>query len=208
MIEEIIAERGITRLVHFTRLANVTSILKHGLVPRAMIADIAPQGQTNDPLRLDGREQYNCLSITFPNSRMFYAYMMENPDVDWAVLLLKPALLVEGRVLFCRHNAADNRVTALADEQLKGAAAFQAMFDEIDGLEARADQYLKPADPTDVQAEVLVRGLIERAHLDGIVFQTPAAAQQFNGVGLTRYVSDRRGLFGDRNFYRTWGKGK
>jgi hypothetical protein len=139
---------------------------------------------------------------------MFYAYMTEDQTVPWVVLLLRPELLVEDRVLFCPHNAADNRVSQVEDEMFQGVAALNSMFAEIEGLPSRTDQNLKPADPTDVQAEVLVRGVIDPADLDGVVFQTQAAAQQFDGAALKRYVSDRRGLFGDRNFYRTWGKGK
>lgn len=209
-IKQIIAEREITRLVHFTRLANLSSILEHGLVPRAIVAGVAPNCATNDPLRLDGRDDWNCLSITFPNSRMFYAYIMDDPNVEWAVLLLAPRLLLEDRVLFCRHNAADNRVTALAENQLTGPAAFAAMFEEIEGHESREDQSLKPADPTDVQAEVLVKGVIEPEYFDGIVFQKQATVQQYaEELGdHPRYVSDRRGLFGARSFYRRWGKGQ
>ena len=141
---------------------------------------------------------------------MLYAYMMADPSVPWAILLLKPHLLVEDRVLFCKHNAADNKISTLPDDALRGVNAFNCMFEELEGVSSRADQKLKSADPTDVQAEILVKGTIDPGYFDGIVFQSQAAAQQYAEAagGLTRYVSDKRGLFGDRNFYRTWGKGK
>lgn len=209
-VEAVVTERRIVRLVHFTRLANVSSILEHGLIPRSTVAEVAPTCITNDCLRIDARTHSNCLSITFPNSRMFYSYMMEDQSVAWAILLLNPQLLLEDRVLFCKHNAADNRIRSLPDEALRGVEALKAMFEEIEGVPTRADQNLKLADPTDVQAEILVKGVIDPVYFDGIVFQNSETANEYAGAAgnLKCYTSDGRGLFGDRNFYRTWGKGK
>jgi hypothetical protein len=209
-IDDVIREREITRLVHFTQLVNVPSILTNGLVPRNEVTAKIPGCAVNDAHRYDGRTDANCLSVTFPNSRMFYAYQQQDTAIQWAVLLFSPRTLVEKDVLFCRHNAADGRISGLPDDQLRDPTVFEGIFEEIEDLESRADQNLKPADPTDVQAELLVRGTIEPSFIDGVVFPGIGVLNDHRGLlgDKAGYISDRRGLYGDRRYYRTWGRGK
>lgn len=209
-IKKIIAERKIERLVHFTKLSNLPSILANGLVPRIVVNATAPDVEVNDQLRLDGRKWWNCLSITFPNSRMFFRYQQDDRELEWCILLISPKVLLEKTVLFCKHNAADKRISQAPDHELGGGHAFSAMFCEIEGVEPRAEQSLKAPDPTDVQAEVLVRGMIEPEYFDGVVFRTAVALNEHQDQlgDLRAYLSDQRGFFADRGFYRKWGKGK
>lgn len=209
-IEAIIAERKIERLVHFTRLDHLPSILANGLIPRIVVKEVAPDVAINDVYRFDGRKWWNCLSITFPNSRMFYRYQQDNPEIEWCVLLISPRILTEKTILFCKHNAADKRISKAADHTLSSVDAFEGMFCELDGVDSRADQQLKDADPTDLQAEVLVRGVIETEYFDGVVFRTAAAAMKYKAElgSIKGYRSDQRGLFAHRGFYRKWGRGK
>ncbi len=73
-------------LVHFTRVANLPSILQHGLYPVSRTAEVGVAPVVNDELRLDGHRNATSLSIAFPNYRMFWKYRQENVGVDWVVL--------------------------------------------------------------------------------------------------------------------------
>jgi len=68
------AARRIDTLIHFTRLENLAGILADGILPRS-----APGGQArrvifNDGVRIDGHKDAVCLSVSFPNYKMFYKY--------------------------------------------------------------------------------------------------------------------------------------
>jgi hypothetical protein len=209
-IAKVIAERNVERLVHFTQLKNLSSILAEGLIPRIVVRATVPGALVNDAYRFDGRTWWNCLSATFPNSRMFFSLQRRDPEVEWCVLLISPRVLLEKEILFCKHNAADNRISKLADNDLRGSSAFLGIFEEIDGVPSRAEQALKDAYPTDVQAEILVRGRIDPEYLDGVVFRNAASRDKFLGElgNLKSHVSDQTGFYGDRGYYRKWGQGK
>jgi len=88
--------------------------------------------------------------------------------------------------------------------------AFKGMFAEIDGVASRSDQSLKPCDPTDVQAEVLIYGVIEPKYIKGVVFPDLKTRDEFKyKIGKRPApVDDRTGLYANRIFYRKWGKGR
>jgi hypothetical protein len=208
-IVEIVQELKIPFLAHFTRFENLASIMALGLLPRDVLENEAPGSVVNDALRLDGRPGFNCLSIAFPNAPMFYRFRQDHPESDWVILLLPPILLAREGVLFCKHNAADNRISGTAECHLTTPEALRGLYEEIPGHPSRTDQRLKPFDPTDVQAEVLVAGLIEAEWIKNVIF--PSAAAKVAGLHLIgnrkAHVMGRRGLYATRDYYRTWGAG-
>jgi ssDNA thymidine ADP-ribosyltransferase, DarT len=208
-IEDYRLERKIPYLLHFTRLDSLASIMTHGLCPRELIDKGQVAAAVNDDMRLDGRRGFNCLSVSFPNSLMFHRFQQNNVGVDWPILVIHPAVMAHKETLFCKHNAADARISSKANDDLKTLAAFNEMFEEIPNHTSRADQKLKNCDPTDVQAEVLIQGVIEPEYIFGIVF--PGAASKNISLHLIgdkkAYINDRRGLYATRGYYRTWGPG-
>lgn len=166
------AERGIRHLVHFTRVANLPSIMSHGLLS---VQESHQRGLTplaNDQLRLDGRNDAVSLSVSFPNAAMFYKYRQLHPQDRWVVLLLRPEILWTHDCAYCTHNAADRRVRSRPWLELTTDEAFQSMFAEAPvGVRTRAAQRLGSPDPTDVQAEVLVRGHIASSLVVQMVFE-------------------------------------
>jgi len=140
---------------------------------------------------------------------MFFRFQNDNPGVNWAILVINPVVMAVKRTLFCRHNAADGRMSSSAECDLTTIQAFQGMFDEIDGVSARLEQRLKLQDPTDVQAEVLIEGVIEPEYIMAVVFRTAAdQAANANHLGDRKgYVHTRRGFFGTRTYYRQFGAG-
>jgi len=202
--------RQIKYLLHFTRLENLPSILQNGLVSRSYLDWGIYNGTTNDIGRFDNRRDYNCLSISFPNCLMFYKYMNENPEAEWPILLIRPQVLWNYDTLFCQTNAAATLISEKSEAELKTVQAFGSMFAEIEGHTSRADQLLKICDTTDVQAEVLVKGIIPPSEIYGVIFRTSACLEAHKAIlgDRSAYLSSRRGMYGNRDFYRRWGNGK
>lgn len=195
-------------LVHFTRTSNLASILEHGLQPRSACGRLGIQPTINDDLRLDGREDGISLSLSHPNGKMFYRLRKENPEEKWVILAVHPKVLWEKKVLFCKHNAADARVSGQAAEALAHPDAFAGMFTEIENIKSRAEQSLRSFDPTDVQAEVLVMEPIEPDHIHAAAFDDQVTQTQFAGILGARqniFVKPNKGLFADRTYRRTFG---
>nr|WP_272214504.1 DarT ssDNA thymidine ADP-ribosyltransferase family protein [Marinicella sp. W31]MDC2880122.1 DarT ssDNA thymidine ADP-ribosyltransferase family protein [Marinicella sp. W31] len=191
-IEETALELDIPFLVHFTRCSNLSSIMKYGLIPVSTGRQSGIRQEVNDHNRWDRHRNATSLSIGFPNYQMFYKYRQLNPDIDWAILLLKPRILWQLGCAFCRHNAADRRIRNSDIGDLKSAATFRAMFNEDDTLSARSVERLERYDPTDPQAEVLVFGAIPPEEITGVVFESDEAAQRHSQA-----VGKRSGSFLD-----------
>lgn len=209
-IQEIAIEREIPFLVHFTRAENVASILQHGLLPVGGAGERGINPVINDAARLDGRLNGTSVSIAFPNGSMFYRLRQENPGVDWVILALSTSILWSKDVLFCRHNAADARISRVPSADLRTPETFRSMFEEIEGHESRLDQGLKPCDPTDVQGEILVMQEIEPQFILGALFNTNEAQKKY-GVPFGRRKlivhKGKKGLFANRTYYRKFGGG-
>lgn len=174
-----------------------------------MIDGQFPSRLVNDELRLDRRTDYNCCSISFPNDPMFYRFRQRDTTKDWVILVIHPTLLAMPGVLFCKHNAANAGISGTPANQLTAVESLAGMFEPIvDGL-SRADQRLKEYDPTDVQAEVMIPGAIDPRFIVGVVFPTTATRDSYVSILGERkpYVNGSRGLYANRNYYRTWGAG-
>lgn len=200
-IREIVKELGIPALVHFTQLSNLESILKKGLLCRN---DISEEIEINDELRLDGRPNTISTSIAFPNSRMFYKYRQEKGGL-WCVVGISKRVLWELECLFCKHNAADARISNLPDETLSKPEALLSMYDELSGVDDREDQKLRIYDPTDVQAEVLVKENIPSKFIVGVVFPDRPSKEKYSHLTAKRKViqhSRNKGYFASRSYVR------
>jgi hypothetical protein len=199
-------EREVPRLLHFTQLSNLESILTHGLLSRDRIAGLPTSAGINDELRLDNHTNTISLSIAHPNSQMFYKYRKEKGG-DWCVIGVCPRVLWRQDCFFCKHNAADARISGISISELTGISAFRAMYDEIDGHEPRSDQCLKAYDPTDVQAEVLVQDAIELSDIFGVVFPSRQAKKNFSElVGDMQALihSENKGYYSARSYKRKY----
>lgn len=203
----IVQERKIPYLLHFTQLGNLDSILEHGIYPIARAPEVGATPLINDYSRYDGRRDATCLSISFPNSQMFYKYRAENESKEWIVLVIPPAILWLKTCAFCKHNAADGRISRQPLNELMTDTAFRGMFEELESLPTREEQSLKPWDPTDVQAEVLVFDTIEPAFIKGIVFMSAVTRDKFSALisDCKLYVHAKgQGLFASRSYARKY----
>jgi hypothetical protein len=152
----------------------------------------------NDASRLDKKPGAICLSVSFPNHRMFYKYRCEMQGADWAVLRLNPAILWELDCLFYEMNAADHRMRHRPKSEVQGPRAFEAIFGDAGG--ARSPTLL-PSYPTNVQAEVLVTEPIDPSYILSVAFETPQSHRRW--ASLTKNINVTiegrgAGLFGSR----------
>jgi hypothetical protein len=132
---------------------------------------------------------------------------MDNEGVNWVVLVLHPSVLWEKECAFCKHNAADGRISCLPLNSLKTPQAFQELFTEIPMFQMREDQALKNFDPTDVQAEVLVCDVIEPEMIVGVVFDSASTRDNYtiHMGGRKAYVhAKNKGLFASRSYVRKY----
>lgn len=148
-----IRKKGIGCLWHFTKLENLDGILNIGIQPRATLEKNGSIFVFNDDRRINGQKEASCLSIQFPNYKMFYGLRCDDPKAKWVVFKLSPDILWKKDCAFCVENAASNNVTSIELIERKGLDAFKKLFaDET----LRKKTGIVESYPTNPQAEVLV----------------------------------------------------
>lgn len=205
-IKKILDERGIKELLHFTQLENLPSILRDGLKTKD---DLDDQAKCNDELRLDNHTDTISMSVHHPNDPMFYKYRTElkkeNPKADWCILVVPASILLEQDALFCKRNAACTSISTQSEDDLRKPESLEGMFDEIPGHTPREEHCLKSSDPTDVQAEILVKGTISPDKIKTIVFTSRQAKkdhQDIIGERETRIHAERVTYLSRRDIQR------
>ena len=180
-IEDGAAQRGITRLCHFTpsrNLAHIANDPRGILSSRHLAQDERSVLNPTDARRLDGYPDHVCCSIQYPNAWYFRtARSQERLFPDWVVLLVRADYLWHPGTKFCPRNAAAEH-GRLVEE---GAEAFDAMFaNTVEGARRIYRRGPNHPDflPTDEQAEVLVPDRIERQDVIGIAVHDEAQARR------------------------------
>ena len=178
-IRQIIQDREIKHLFHFTPVDNLDSILEKGLKSRAAITqnpDEYPNVIYPDEKRIDGRKNGICLSVSFPNHYLLQAYR-EREEHDWAIIVLDINLILEAQdreILFFQTNAASGRLKRMSNDSLKSPDAFQSLFAyevQLHNLSSLLRSVNLPKRyPTNVQAEVMVTDYIECDYIKGVIF--------------------------------------
>jgi len=177
-IRSIVERRGVKLLAHFTRAENLDGILAHGIRPRSKLPSSAIW---NDDDRWDGHRDASCLSISWPNYKMFYRLRCEHPEVDWVVLALDPSILWECDCAFCPTNAASGEMTSIPLADRAGPAALERLFQDVGGKPTREEIRLPTRFPTDPQAEVLVFDTIGVGKIFGISVESRRVKSELEG---------------------------
>lgn len=182
LIEQFCEECAITTLCHFTRIENLQSILQEGLLGRSLLETRGQQFLFNDPKRIDGHPEAVCLSISFPNYKMFYNFRESKKkegvnDSQWVVLLLDAKVLWELDCAFCQRNAAHNAVRYVPLEDRKRPKALEDMFGDFYDIKHQSLS-IPQNYPTHPQAEVLVFNPIPMQYIKAIYFWDTDAQNQ------------------------------
>jgi hypothetical protein len=161
-LAKVASEYQIPYLVHITRLPNLPSILRHGLVPRDQLGDLSDERHVvNDLKRFDGQLDSVSLSISHPNDSLFLRWRLyDYPNETWIVVLLDPRVLWElPCALYLRNSAAATSGLINESRSITGRD-LERLFEEFHPLYGvtRADLGYGRADATNEQAEVMVRG--------------------------------------------------
>ena len=172
-IRDAALRRGITCLYHFTPLANLTSILVHGLVSRDILDQHQATYTYTDPWRLDGRSDAVSLSIHGINERMFFEKRRQAPRCDWVIFEIDPSVLWTSKCRFCWRNAASRDITVRTGN-IGGPWAFEGMFFDTpvsfqDNRSMRAANNMPDYKPTRNDAEVQVLEPIAPDLLRGLI---------------------------------------
>lgn len=164
-IRRIVEARGITCLVHFTRLQSLKRIIDDGaILSTRQLEAMGRRNVRNDDKRVDGHLGYVCCSITVPNKYVLREFREKNPANEWVVLYLSIESLCLSTTKFCPVNAAKDGGQHIG----QGLDAFNSMFAEEvpSGRCWPRSQGRSPRNcPTDVQAEVMVRDRIPAHHI-------------------------------------------
>lgn len=174
-IKNLIKERNITRLCHFTSSQNFIHVQRSGSLrdQNSLRQEANPVFNPTDELRLDGHLDKLCCSIENPNAYYLDKARAKNRIFkDWIVIFLKTDLLCKGGTIFCKRNAAANGGALLRP----GVAGFSELFCEnVEGAGGRMfnrNQRQLPSTPTDIQAEALVLGPVPFSEILGIAVQS------------------------------------
>ncbi len=185
-IRDFIDERAIKKLVHFTRIENLLSILKNGLIPRCVLEKDGINCIYNDTRRLDERTDCISCSFEFPNYKLFYRFRNLAPEAKWVVVAVSKDILFSpnNKAYFCHTNAAAVMPQINKHDDLCTAEALETMFKEI--FEARRGDlfdrsvlHIGKNYTTDPQAEILIRGAIDRKYITSIYFNSIEAFNKF-----------------------------
>ena len=180
LISNFCSYKMITGLVHFTRTKNLTNIIKHGLLCREVLSEwsVSERPIFNDSLRLDGHLDAICLSISFPNYRMFYK-LNNNAQDEWVVLVLKPSLLWELDCAFYEKNAASASVSKIPLANRKLYDSLEKMFVDTEQF-SRDELGLPSYYTTNPQAEVLVFDPIPVTYIREVHFYSNSEMNSWN----------------------------
>ncbi|BCW96357.1 MAG: DarT ssDNA thymidine ADP-ribosyltransferase family protein [Fimbriimonadales bacterium] len=210
-IQQICERREISQIVHFTHIANLETVLRHGLLSIQELQRRNIPYRWNDDQRWDGRPDAICTSITFPNYRMFYRYR-QSANGEWIVLAFDSSLLWTRRCAFCWTNAASNNIRFTLSrniDSLMTPEAFERMFAEEVSGKSRSQLGIPSNYTTDPQAEVLFLEPLPVSQLRAIyVYSSDVASRVRNTVGeYANLVRSNSAYFSPRSDWSHWKQG-
>ena len=203
-IKEAIEARGIKRLLHFTQLSNLESILENGLLTREQIEARGLKSAFSDNKRLDKYPNVTCCcSIEFPNNKMLYVTKQKYGEATWVIIEISTDILLQTECAFYPMNAAKSDVRYGDMNNFKGIVAFESMFEERPKW-TREFTKLPEHYTTNPQAEVLVFDQIEPKHISGVYTDDKNIADEWNAKKLGIEFFVRGDLFDNRHDWKFW----
>ena len=173
-----IENRCINRICHFTKSKNLSHILNDFQGIYAI--DFLPESYQdyNDSLRLDGKTDYICCSIEYPN--VFYLDRIKNNDKlfkEWIILSIDPKVMCLEETLFSKVNSATEKGRYIS----KGINGFRSLFEDQIVTSKRSitrTTTMLQSSPTDIQAEVLIYKKIPIKYIKEIIVKSELQARE------------------------------
>ena len=176
-VQEIIEQRGLTTLFHFTTIENYISILERKFIySRSKVEELCALNDgfytgdfvdSMDQQRLDGLRDYINLSLSRPNWYLLKQYKerLDLLDFDWCILEIDIAPILDEKTLYSVCNAASTIAKRYGVKS--GASGLKNLF--ISEVCSHHNTYTRRGIPshftTDIQAEILVYDKISIDHI-------------------------------------------
>lgn len=201
-IKSFCATRGIYELLHFAKASQMPFILRYGLLTNAILANAG--GKVEDQSRIDQNSDHVCLSVDFPNYKLFYKRRTEaGMGETWCILSIEKSLIWERPCIFFPTNAAKNN----GGEGRRGLSGIKAIYaPTYDGI--RRSELIRESIPTDPQAEVLVPDSILPKHIKRVYFESANSLLLNESIVANsgKKATIRQDLFLPRQDWRLWQK--
>ncbi|MGH6787935.1 MAG: DarT ssDNA thymidine ADP-ribosyltransferase family protein [Novosphingobium sp.] len=173
-IRQIVRERQIQEVLHFTRLERLGGILEYGILGKS---DLLDRGfEVFD--RMDKSEDSVSVSISCYYPDMFWAKRNGAQNQPWIILTLHPSLLWQYHCLFFRRGVPTSESQNQSGKRF-GGFALEALFDDAsfsldpDEPSFRDKHSLPPSWPTFSDAEVQVKSPIAPNYIKAAVVENP-----------------------------------
>lgn len=178
----LLSNRGVTRLCHFTKLQSFTHIITS--TDGILSSDSIRQDTKNvlDSARYDGELDYICCSIQYPNSWFLNRAIERNSDQifkDFVVLYIDLNILNEREAKYCPCNSSRENGAYIRSDM----NSIDSIFDDV----VRTFKYPRSLNmlqccPTDGQAEILIKGNIPPKYITGIAVGNQDIASRVYGI--------------------------
>lgn len=183
-VADVLKQRGVQRLVHFTPLINLISIFQQGEIRPSSVLGTDPESYfaATDSERYDGRPDCVCCTFEYPNA-YYQDQASKKPQLvnypDWVHLILPPELAIREGTVFhpCNASKSSGKYGGTSAEHLERLWSSPS----IPGGYSRLATH-PHAVPTDLQAEVQVLGTVPLSAVSAIVARTPAKCREFFGT--------------------------
>jgi len=162
-IKQIIQDRKIKKLLHFTRQENIKHIEKHGILSVKKLKEKNIPFKCNDLERWDGLPNFISVSISKINHYLLRQFQQRNEMAKWFLIELSPDFITSKKCYFFNSNAANSKFKNIPKNQLSTPEAFEGMFSNQILYKDRifTRNGIKKNQPTDIQAEICVEEHIE-----------------------------------------------
>lgn len=212
--QEILRNREVEKLLHFTNMGNLLSIMENGLlsVNQLVNKNISYFGSDKD--RFDNKLDYICTSISFPNYKMFYSKRIENKNDTWIILKINLQIIIDkDDSLFLPTNSADKIIQGELAKNKDYYTTNQALEDLFKfkvnyrgEVKYRQDSLINRNMTTNPQAEILICDTIDIKYIDSVIVENEQEQKKVQNIldNKSILIEVDSELFGYREDFENW----
>jgi hypothetical protein len=218
-ISEFITGRKIEKILHFTHIENLPSILENGILNQKELVSKKIPFKPSDRARQDELESGICCSITLPN-RLMMQYKIREFGSMFAVIEMPADVLLFKRFACFPSNAARTDIRLLARKAPMNFVGVDGLSNLYLNWIVRWASKLEDSQPTDSQSEIVIFDTIPLMNIRQIHFSpyTPTEtiesvkklADKYEGINLEFncpdgfFDSELSSEYTQRNYQLDW----